>query len=403
MTPLDRKGALDLILRVLKGAPWDKALAETPSFKNLQGRDRAFAHRLAAATLRHHNLLNGIAQYLTDRPNIKPPELEALIHMGLCELLFLNTPAHAAVDSAVNLANDKQKGLVNAVLRRASREKDEMLENIDWLAAAPEGLQDSLAEDWGEDDASAIIQSCLGESTVDLTLKHPNDVREWVHKLDAEQHEFGGLRLKEGGSVTLLPGFKDGAWWVQDAAASAPAQMAGKDLKGKRALDMCAAPGGKTLQLAAAGADVVGLDIDEGRLARVKENAARCGLAVDCRVIDATRFLDGEGFDVVLLDAPCSASGTLRRHPDMWVQTGKRDVQKLAGLQRALLKNAAKLTKPGGTLVYAVCSLEKAEGEAQAEGFINTHKNFSLLGVNRIFPHKSQTDGFFFAGFRRES
>lgn len=403
MTPRDRKAALDLILRVISGASWDKALEGVKSFTALQGRDRAFAYRLAATTLRHHNLLKIVTSRLTERKTIKPPSLEALLHMGLCQILFLDTQVHAAVDTSVTLGEEKQKGLVNAVLRRASREKEEILENVDYLAAAPDWLTETLIRDWGETEAREIVRFSLLEPAIDITLKRPHELREWVHKLDAEQHEFGGLRLSDGGNIIVLPGFEKGEWWVQDAAASAPAQLAGPDLKGKRALDMCAAPGGKSLQLAAAGAEVTALDIDETRLAKVKENAARCALVLKTVATDARTYEDQEGFDVVLLDAPCSASGTLRRHPDMWIQATPRDLNRLTEMQRELLENAAKLTKPGGTLIYAVCSLDKREGEDQAEVFQKTHKTFSFTDSKRIFPHKSQTDGFFFGSFRRES
>lgn len=411
MTPPDRRAARDLWLRVTRGAvSWDGALETTPSFLSLKGRDRAFAYRLAASALRHHNILSHWLKILTGRGNLKPPELEAVLHLGLCQIMFLDTKPHAAVSTTVDMVPQQQKGLANAVLRRAAREKDELLAQTDLVAtAAPKWLWKQLVADYGQQQARDIIEFCLAEPAIDLTLKNPARSADWAMKLQADIHPFGALRLREGGAIAAMPGFDTGDWWVQDAAASLPAQVAGRDLSGKTALDLCAAPGGKTLQLAAAGAKVTAVDIDGNRLRRVAENAARCGLSdrVVCVESDALNFKDGQ-FDVVLLDAPCSASGTLRRHPDMWVQSEGRDIEGFAKLQAQLLDHAAKLVAKDGVLIYAVCSLDKREGETQADRFISGNKNYSIYTNNnenefgRIFPDKSQSDGFFFMGFKRQ-
>lgn len=412
MTPPDRKGAQDLWLRVVRGnASWDAALETTPSFLSLKGRDRGFAYRLAATTLRHHNIIAAIAKTLTGRDAIKPPEVEAVVYLGLCQILFLGTAEHAAVNSSVNMVGPKQKGLVNAVLRRAVREKDSLLAGIDLpKAAAPAWLWDRLVIDYGEDTARRIVEFCLQEPAIDITLKKPLDSANWSIRLQADIHPFGSIRLRDSAVITGLPGFAEGDWWVQDAAASLPAQMAGLDLQGKTALDLCAAPGGKTLQLAAAGAKVTAVDIDDQRLRRVVENAARCGLSesVTCVASDAQEFSGGP-FDVVLLDAPCSASGTLRRHPDMWAHKTPRDIDDFVRQQNQLIDRAAQLVAKDGILIYATCSLDKREGEAQQDRFLAQNNNYSNYINNtinthgRIFPHESQTDGFFFAAFKRES
>lgn len=411
MKPLDRIAARDLVLRVAGGGKtWDAALETVPSFTRLSGRDRGFAYRLAAATLRHHNLLNGVIKTLTGRAKISPPMVGATLACGLCEILFLDAPAHAAVNSAVNATPQPQRGLVNAVLRRAAKEKDELLASLDIEAqAAPAWLWADWVRDWGEADARAMVRFCLEEPALDITLKDSSESEFYRETLNAVSHE-GGLCLPESGNVASLPGFEEGAWWVQDAAAALPVKALG-DLHGKEALDLCAAPGGKTLQLAASGARVVAVDNDEQRLERVYDNLYRCDLTESVEILcaDGTTLPYRDRFDVVVLDAPCSATGTLRRHPDMWARAQARDIETYIAIQRALFDKAVSYVKPGGVLVYITCSLDRREGEAQTAWARESYKNLSdckpsdTESENRIFPFKSQTDGFFFAYFKRES
>lgn len=412
MKPLDRLAARDLILLVVQGGKtWDAALETTPSFQKLSGRDRGFAYRLAAATLRHYNLINALIKSLTKRDKISPPMVSATLSCGLCELLFLGTPPHAAVNSAVNATPGPQRGLMNAVLRRVAQERDALLGALDIeRQAAPEWLWRDWVRDWGETDARRMVRFCLEEPMIDITLKDSTESDFYHEILNAASTISGGLRLPESGTMTALPGYEEGAWWVQDAAAALPVRGLGR-LNGSEVLDLCAAPGGKTLQLAAAGARVIAVDNDAKRLERVRDNLERCRLTESVELVcaDGTDLPYRNRFDVVVLDAPCSATGTLRRHPDMWSRQQPRAIDHYVALQRALFDRAASYMKPGGILVYITCSLDRREGEAQTAWARETYKNLSdykpsdMESENRIFPFKSQTDGFFFAYFRRES
>lgn len=407
MRPDARTAAFDVIRRVLKGTPWDQALSQSFHFERLEGRDRGFAFYLAAGTLRHYNLARHVLKNLSGREKVlQPVELEIIVALGVCQILFMDVPVHAAVNETVTLARPPQKGLVNAILRRAEREKEQILSNLDiGRYALPEWLHDNLVRDYGIEEAGEIAKFCLKEPALDLTVKA--NAEQWTKTLNAETHAFGALRMEEPGTVTELPGYEEGAWWVQDAAASYPVRTLG-NLTGKTVLDMCAAPGGKTLQLAAAGADVVALDISENRLATAWDNAERCYLLDNIRFVtsDARKYEPDEKFDVIVVDAPCSASGTIRRHPDMWVEKTARDLTRLTAIQDDLLDKAVTLLQPKGTILFITCSLDKREGEERAEAFQSRHPTFTRRNdpqPNRILPHKSATDGFFFCAFDRES
>ncbi len=405
MPPSPRAAALDVVKRVLKGTPWDTALSSSTGFSDLEGRDRAFAFRLAAGSLRHYNLSKQVLKTISDRPVIKPPELETLCIMGVAQILFLDVPAHAAVNETVNMSPQPQKGLVNALLRRAEREKEQILKDLDiGRYALPKFLFDQLSKDYGEATAREIALFSLNEPALDITVK--DDPEHWTKELNAETHEFGSLRLVEPGAIQELPGYDAGAWWVQDAAASVPVRSLG-DLTDKIVLDMCAAPGGKTLQLAAAGAKVTALDISANRMAVAEDNAYRCGLddRISFEIGDARKYHPAEKYEIVVIDAPCSASGTIRRHPDMWVEKEARDLERLMTIQDDLLDKAVSMLQPGGTILFITCSLDKREGEARAAAFEKRHAQFKRQTdpqQSRILPHKHATDGFFFCAFAQE-
>lgn len=411
---LDRKAALDLIVSVLAGSTWDKALSDSAAFNSLVGRDRGFAYWLAAGTLRHYNILNPVLKKLTGKKMLNPPELSALCLMGLAQIFFLDVAEHAAVNTAVDLAETRQKGLVNAVLRRALREKDTILNDLSLETnALPHWMFEQLKHDHGEEKARVISLFSLEEPALDITFKTPHIPADAGILQDPnlrwDVHSFGSLRVYNVGNVTELPGYDSGDWWVQDAAASLPVRTLG-DLTGKTALDMCAAPGGKTLQMAAAGAHVIALDLSDKRLIKLVENAQRCGLEemIEVDALDARHYETNQKFDVILLDAPCSATGTIRRHPDMWVQAKPRPLENFIALQKTLLDKAVTLLADDGVLLYATCSLNRREGEIQRDMFLQRHKDFKILPEpeerpNRIFPHEFATDGFFFCRFARES
>ncbi|MEX2628795.1 MAG: transcription antitermination factor NusB [Tistlia sp.] len=362
---------LGLVLR--RGQPLDEALAGNRSVAALAARDRAFLRLLLATTLRRLGQLDAALDSLVQRPlPAHPGELRDLLRLGAAQLLFLGTPPHAAVSTSLALAEGRTlrnfKGLINALLRRLAREGAAILEGQDGARLnLPGWLWDSLVAAHGEAAARAIAAVQAGEPPLDLTLKDGQDVELWAERLEAEPLPTGSLRRPAaGGEIAALPGFAEGAWWVQDAAAALPARLLGS-VDGRAVADLCAAPGGKTAQLAAAGARVVAVEISRSRLARVGENLRRLGLSARLLEADATVWQPDEPLPFILLDAPCSATGTLRRHPDVAWLKSPADLPALTALQDCLLERAVAGLAPGGTLVYATCSLLPEEGPERIE------------------------------------
>lgn len=361
-----RRAAADLLVAVMdRGRALDDALSETPSFNALQGRDRAFARALVTAGLRRLGGVNAVLSRFLERPlPDSANHARALLHLGATQLLVLGTPAHAAVGETVETANCMREArgfakLMNAVLRRVAREGAEVLASLPPGADLPAWLYTRWRASYGE-AAPRIAEALLQEAPLDLSVKQ--DAADWAARMGGTLTPTGSVRFHAGASVEALPGFNEGGWWVQDAAAALPAKLPG-DVRGKRVLDLCAAPGGKTLQLAAAGAHVTAIDKSEARLKRLRENLARTKLHAEVICADALEFR-AEAFDAILLDAPCTSTGTLRRHPDVAWLRRPSDVRALAELQMRLVETCATLLKPGGRLVYAVCSLEPEEGPA---------------------------------------
>ena len=366
---LSRRVALDILAACLdKGQPLDDALARHPGFPGLDPRDRAFVRLLLATTLRRLGEIEEVLGFLVERPLEGPNAAgRQVLRLGAAQLLFLGTPPHAAVDTSVRLVIDAGlphiKGLVNAVLRRISRDGVALLGDRDPARLnTPRWLWERWTESYGEETTRAIAAAHLIEAPLDLTPRSNTEF--WAGQLNGTVLPTGTIRREPGGNIADLPGFAEGAWWVQDAAASLPVRLLG-DIAGKRVADLCAAPGGKTLQLAAAGARVTAVDISARRMARVGENLARAGLSAELVTSDAAKWTPAEPFDALLLDAPCSGTGTLRRHPDIAWLKDEEDVGRLTLTQDRLLVRAVDLLKPGGTLVYAVCSLQDDEGPAR--------------------------------------
>jgi 16S rRNA (cytosine967-C5)-methyltransferase len=300
------------------------------------------------------------------------PRVETALLLGAAQILWLEVPDHAAVDLSVRLVQADRRGghyagLTNAVLRRLTQDGKQRLAALDAAKLdTPDWLMQRWTRAYGAETARAIAQADSHEPALDLTVKEGND--SWATRLRGRVLPTGSVRLIPHGAVSLLPGYPEGAWWVQDAAAALPARLLG-EVSGRKVADLCAAPGGKTAQLAHAGAHVVAVDRSEPRIARLRENIARVGYEVETVVADATEWEAGP-FDAVLLDAPCTSTGTIRRHPDIpWLKQ-ESDIAGLTALQRRLLDRAAVLTKPGGTLVYSTCSLEPEEGELQIEALL---------------------------------
>ncbi len=362
-----RRTALALLREVLdRGRPLDEALAANPYIAKLDARDRAFARLLLATVLRRLGQIDAALAGCLDRPiKAKDVMLQHILRLGAVQLLFLETPPHAAVSTSLDLAKGPrlagQRGLLNAVLRRLSREGREIVAAQDAARLnTPDWLWESWSAAYGEATARAIAEAHLGEPPLDLSCK--SDPETWADKLKAELLPGGSLRLAGGqGDVARLPGYAEGAWWVQDAAAALPARLLG-EIAGKSVIDLCAAPGGKTAQLAASGAEVIAVERAEGRLKRLQENLQRLKLGAATVAADAAEWQPPSPADAVLLDAPCSATGTLRRHPDIAWLKGGQDVTGLTRAQDQLLAQAVGMVKPGGLLVYAVCSLQPEEG-----------------------------------------
>lgn len=372
-----RKAALSILHRIRMGEESDAALekefrAQSPEFS---GRDRAFVMALALGTMRYKAVADALLAKIMTTPidEKKAGFVADVLRMGAAQLLWLDVRGYAAVHSSVELVKcSKYKGfakLVNGVLQRINREKNAFLADLDVpRLATPGWLWERWVKAYGEDGARAIAQANLKEPKLDLTVK--GDPHGWAERLGGEVVPTGSVRLHDSGAITALEGFAQGAWWVQDASAAIPARLFG-DLKGKRVLDLCAAPGGKTLQLASAGGNVLAVDRSAKRLERVKENLRRTGLAAETKVADALDWKPEERFDAILLDAPCTATGTLRRHPDVAWRKSEKDVAELAALQRRMLMRALDWLKPGGMLVYSTCSLEKEEGEGHIASMLD--------------------------------
>ena len=414
-----RTAALDLLSAALsRRAGLEEGLSH-PALAALSPRDRAFARALVMATLRR---LGPIDQALQARLKKPPPDrVVQILRLGAAQLFVLETPAHAAVSSAVDLAQaHKQsgafKGLVNAVLRGLTREPPDL---ADPERLAPPWLYARWTAAYGPEAARAIAGLIAEEPATDLSLKDPAQAAKLAAELDGATLPGGSVRTSRRGDVAAWPGFAEGGWWVQDAAAAIPARLL-QVQPGQSALDLCAAPGGKTLQLAAAGAQVVAIDRSAPRLKRLSANLSRTGLAAETVTADAAEWKDKRVFDAVLLDAPCSATGTFRRHPDVLWAAKPGDVASLAAVQARLLDAAAARVKPGGRLVYCVCSLEPEEGEGQVAAFLQRHTEFAVEpvaageagapeaslrpdGALRLLPHHlpGGMDGFYAARLKR--
>jgi 16S rRNA (cytosine967-C5)-methyltransferase len=345
-----------------------------PGLKTLSDRDRALMRRLVATILRRLGTLGHVLSRLLDRgvPTDAPRAQSALL-IGAAQILWMDVPDHAAVDLSVRLVQSdrraaKYAGLVNAVLRRCAREGQPLIDEVkSQTLDLPPWLMARWAAHYGEATAHKIAATIGHEPSLDLTVK--SDPAQWASRLHGEVLATGSVRTLLQGSVTNLPGFAEGQWWVQDAAAALPARLFG-DVAGKAIVDLCAAPGGKTAQLVAAGAEVTAIDRSPARMARLRDNLARLGIEAHTIVADATEWPAGQLFDGVLVDAPCASTGTIRRHPDVAWLRQEADIGALMPLQQRLLQKAVTLLKPGGTLVYCTCSLEPEEGEQAVATFL---------------------------------
>ena len=347
----------------------------------LEGRDRAFARTMVATTLRHLGQIDVICEKYLRRPiPRKALTVRNILRLGVAQVIFLKTPPHAAVGETTALADHRAtqnyKGLINAVLRRVTEAGNSLLVEQDAARLnTPGWLWESWIKSYGRELAREIANAHLTEPPLDLTI-FTKTAEEWGALLDGEILPTGSVRRKSGGRIETIAGFDEGAWAPQDAAAALPVRLFG-DVSGKLIIDICAAPGGKTAQLAAGGADVIAVDLNERRLQRLTANLQRLNLAAKTVVADAVEWMPEKEADGVLLDVPCSATGTIRRHPDLPWTKSTSDVKALLPIQAQMLRSAAKMIKPGGLLIYACCSLQPEEGERQISKFLKHHPDFS--------------------------
>ncbi len=373
-----RAAAVQMLGGVLQDRKMLSDLTDTRSgpLAGCSGPERARAQSLTTGVLRNLERLDAVIAHFVQKAPV--PTVQHILRIAAHELLVEDLAEHGVVNTAVTLAKRDRRagrmaGMVNAVSRKIAGEGRSLWAEIP-VAGLPEWLAGPIAKAYGAEVPNLIAAALTGRPPIDLTVKE--DAGHWAEKLDGELLPTGSVRLHKPVQISRLPGYDKGAWWVQDAAAAMPVRLAG-DVAGKRVLDLCAAPGGKTMQLAAFGADVTALDNARHRLRRVEENLRRTGLKANVVEADARKWTPDRPFDVILLDAPCSATGTLRRHPDLPHARPNPDLAPLLALQADLLDRACDWLAPGGTLVYCTCSLLPREGEAQIDALLARRQEMS--------------------------
>lgn len=428
---ISRQVALDLLGNVLaQKQALDASLEKNELFHALPAREKAFCRMIVSTTLRRLGQIDDLIAKCEERPGSSAANitLQNILRLGVAQIMFMNVPDHAAVDTAVRLTEgarmERQKGFVNGILRNVARSGTQLMTRQDPARLnTPEWLLKSWIADYGLKQAAEIAIANLVEAPLDITVKDQSSRNYWGSVLKASSFPTGTLRKPSGGNVTGMEGFDSGMWWIQDASAAIPAQLFG-DIEGKTVVDLCAAPGGKTAQLAAMGANVIAVDRSAQRMKRLGENMKRLDLEdrVQIQVADGAQWRPREPVSFVLCDAPCSATGTLRRHPDVAHLKTPRDLESLIEVQRRILRNAYAMLEPGGILVYCTCSLQKAEGEAQIMTFIDETPDAIHLAIKpeeigdmrepitehgdvRILPfHQAASggmDGFFIARIKK--
>lgn len=361
--------------------------------KSLEPRDKAFVRSLIYDVLRYKGYLDFFLKRLMRQPlKVEARDAEIILHIALCQIYCMETPDHAAIDTAVTLIKNHKNpkvnhlsGLANGVLRNSVRQRPKLWREAkrDPLRLLPRWLINRWEKQWGLKTARSMARALAFRPKLDLTVKQSEANRNWAKELNGTTLLPQHVRLEAGTDVTSIAGYDKGQWWVQDLAASLPASLF-DDLSGKQVLDVCAAPGGKTMQLADQGAEVTSLDISEHRLKKVSENLDRTNLGAKVKIV-AADILDYKAdthFDAILVDAPCSATGTLRRHPDgLWIKSSQT-IKDLTDLQQQVLDHCWAMLKSGGEMVYCVCSLEKEEGENQITTFLERHEDASPKAIN---------------------
>jgi len=385
-----RVAALLLGLVVDEGhslAPLCDSATGNARFRALAANDRAMVRAIVMTALRYRGAILAVMKKVMDRPEPKRArDLTHNLHIAAAQILFMDLPDSAAVNLGVaaiasNKMTQRFKGFANAVLRRIGREKQELLDRtVKNASVLPQWLSKQIRSDFGKQNLAQIEAMILQEPYLDISVKKDRSIDGWMRKLDAVRLATGSLRLTTNTPVQKLEGYQQGAWWVQNAAASIPANLFG-DVAARSVADLCAAPGGKSAQLASAGALVTSVDSSSIRLKRLVENFHRLELEGEVVCADLLEWDPAQQFDHVLLDAPCSSTGTIRRHPDVMWSKKADEVTTLAALQSKMLNKAIELTKPGGTLVFATCSIAKAEGEDVFASVLNSNQQIECLPI----------------------
>jgi 16S rRNA (cytosine967-C5)-methyltransferase len=386
-----RQAVVEILNAVLqKKRPFDSAFIDVidKKFKDtkLESRDRGFIKLVCITTLRHFGQANYVLNSFLQKPLPKKTVLlKAILISAIAQLLYLKTPAHAAIDTAVELTKtNKMKNyskLVNGVLRNVERNKNKILQDDKNTAKlnVPNWLYSSWERAYGADFAEKISQINLIEPNIDFSVK--NNAKSWASELEGELLPFDSVRKSGSCIVKNLAKYENGEWWVQDIAASIPVKLAG-NIKGKKVADLCSAPGGKTCQLINKGAKVTAFDRSEKRIKILKENLERLNFSADVICSDSYKWLknnEDEKFDMILLDAPCSATGTIRKNPDVLIHKNQDNIYQYANTQKKLLNAAIGALKKGGTLLYCVCSIQPEEGEMQIKKFLSSNQNMEKI------------------------
>ncbi len=371
-----------LVHTIDKGKPLDTAWAADRHFSSMSPSDKAFAQLLVKTVLRHLGQIDELISKLLEHSiTSKTSRVTHILRLGIAQLIWLETPPHAAVHSSVEMTKQikltKFSGLVNAVLKKIVKEGRKIIEQQDAAQLnTPEWLWKSWEKAYGIENTRKIAEMHMSDPPLDITAK--SDPEFWAQELGGTILPTASIRLHDAKNITHLKGFPDGNWWVQDAAASIPARLLG-NIKDKHVFDLCAAPGGKTAQLIAAGAKVTAIDRSKERITILKTNIHRLKLQAEYVTTDACKWTPSFTPDAILLDAPCSATGTLRRHPDVALHKKPDDIIRLAQTQHKLLNHALDILKSGGILVYAVCSLQPEEGEQQITQILAERNDISLI------------------------
>ncbi|MEW7008975.1 RsmB/NOP family class I SAM-dependent RNA methyltransferase [Lentilitoribacter sp. EG35] len=375
---IDKKTSMDGLLDSKGG---------NPSYLVLSQQDRLLVKAILLSTLRNYGIIDAFIDKLLESPLPGGAvSLRHILRVGAAQILFLDIPDHSAVDLSVEQANADPRNrrfanLTNAILRRMSREKKKRMPGLIHKSInLPTWFYDRLVTSYGEEQAQDIAKTISTPAPVDITVK--SDAQGWAERLGGKALTDSSVRLETiSGAIPSLDGFEDGEWWVQDVAASLPAKLFG-DLTGKRVIDLCAAPGGKTAQLIMAGGRVTALDRSKNRLNRLNENLSRLKLSADLKLGKMEAFETDDLYDAALLDAPCSSTGTIRRHPDVVWTKSEEDIGFLANLQFKLLEHSLTLVKPGGQIIFSNCSMELDEGEKMLEAFLE--KNSDKVKLEKI-------------------